>query len=119
MAPAMASLPTIAEHSELVEEMQYVEKLPVGERIKLAQKRRKQQLSSYGKWIKTDTASKLVKQKAGKGVTFSVLSQLMEIAARGSYEEMRTLLKTGNHQFFPSFFTILQSNTFPSFSCSQ
>lgn len=95
MAPTMASLPTTVEHSELVEEMQYIEKLPVGERIKLAQKRRKQQLSSYAKWIKTDTASKPVKHKARKGVTFSVLSQMMEIAARGSYEEMRALLKTG------------------------
>lgn len=95
MTPAMASLPTTVEHSELVEEMQDIEKMPVGERIKLAQKRRKQQLSSYAKWIKTDTANKPVKHKARKGVTFSVLSQMMEIAARGSYEEMRALLKTG------------------------
>ncbi|MPC72898.1 Protein phosphatase 1 regulatory inhibitor subunit 16B [Portunus trituberculatus] len=103
MAPAMASFPTTAEHNELVEEMQYIEKLPVGERIKLAQKRRKQQLFSYAKWIKTDTTGKLVKQKARKGVTFSVLSQMMEIAARGSYEEMRALLKTGK-QIFPFIF---------------
>lgn len=96
MAPAMASFSTAAaEHSELVEEMQYIEKLPVGERIKLAQKRRKQQLSNYGKWVKTDPASKPAKQKSRRGVVFSVLAQMMEAAARGSHDEMRTLLKTG------------------------
>lgn len=104
MAPAMASFPTPAEHSELVEEMQYTEKLPVGERIKLAQKRRRQQLSNYAKWIKTDTASKPAKQKTRRGVVFSVLSQMMDAAARGSYDEMRTLLKTGKCHWFQTTF---------------
>ena len=96
MAPAMATFPTTTEHNELVEEMQYIEKMPVGERIKLAQKRRKQQLSTYTKWIKTEPVSKPAKQKPSKGVVFSTLSQLMEIANRGSYEDMRALLKSGN-----------------------
>lgn len=91
----MASVTVPAEHSELVEEMQQIEKLPVAERIKLAQKRRKQQLSTYAKWAKTDTTNKSAKQKNRKGVVFSPLARLMEAAARGSYEDMRTLLKTG------------------------
>ncbi|KAG0718408.1 Protein phosphatase 1 regulatory inhibitor subunit 16B [Chionoecetes opilio] len=95
MAPAMASLPPVAEHSELVEEMQYIEKLPVTERIKLAQKRRKQQLSNYNKWVKTDVPPRPAKQKPRRGIAFSVLSKMMEAATRGSHEEMRTLLKTG------------------------
>lgn len=109
MAPAMASFPTAAaEHSELVEEMLYIEKLPVGERIKLAQKRRKQQLSNYAKWIKTDPATKPAKQKTRRGIVFSVLAQLMEAAARGSHDEMRTLLKTGKcHWFVCLFFTMI------------
>lgn len=100
----MASVAVPADHSELVEEMQQIEKWPVGERIKLAQKRRKQQLSAYSKWIKTDSTSKPVKHKNRRGITFSPLVQLMEAATRGSYEEMRTLLKTGeNTTFFFSY----------------
>lgn len=91
----MASVTVPAEHNELVEEMQQIENLPVGERIKLAQKRRKQQLSIYGKWMKTDTTSKPAKQKNRRGIVFSPLAQLMEAATRGSIEDMRALLKSG------------------------
>ncbi|XP_050686549.1 protein phosphatase 1 regulatory subunit 16A-like isoform X1 [Eriocheir sinensis] len=95
MAPGMASVTVPADHNELVEEMQQIEKLPVGERIKLAQKRRKQQLSIYGKWMKTDTTSKPAKQKNRRGIVFSPLAQLMEAATRGSIEDLRALLKSG------------------------
>lgn len=113
MAPATASMFGPTDHSELVEEMQLIEKMPVGERIKLAQKRRKQQLSTYAKWIKTDSTSKTGK-KNHKSVVFSPVAQLMEAATHGSYEEMRALLKSGgvNISFYLSVgVSILQSET--------
>lgn len=85
----------IMEHNELLHEMQQIEKLPLTERVKLAQKRRKQQLTNYAKWVKTDTCSSRPKPKNTRGITFSPDVQLMEIAARASFDDMRTLLKTG------------------------
>ncbi|XP_071517858.1 uncharacterized protein [Panulirus ornatus] len=83
------------EHNELLQEMQNLEKLPITERVKLAQKRRKQQLTNYAKWAKTDNSSSRPKTKNTRGITFSPDVQLMDIAARASFDEMRNLLKTG------------------------
>lgn len=81
------------EHNELMEEMEMVEKMPINERIKLAKKRRKQQLAAYNKWAKTD--SQEGRKKGKHSVTFSGDVQLMDAAARGAYDEMAALLNSG------------------------
>ncbi|KAG7157419.1 protein phosphatase 1 regulatory subunit 16A-like [Homarus americanus] len=83
------------EHTELLLEMQQLDKIPLTERVKLAQKRRKQQLANYAKWTKTDTNSNKSKPKNRIHVKFTPDIQIMDIAARGSFEELRTFLKTG------------------------
>ncbi|KAK8745805.1 hypothetical protein OTU49_000020, partial [Cherax quadricarinatus] len=83
------------EHSELLQEMQQIEKLPINERVKLAQKRRKQQLTAYAKWAKTDNINNRQRSKNIREVAFAPEVQLMDIAARGSHEDMRNLLKSG------------------------
>ncbi|KAK3891184.1 hypothetical protein Pcinc_004903 [Petrolisthes cinctipes] len=81
------------EHNELMEEMEMVEKMPINERIKLAKKRRKQQLATYNKWAKTDSQDG--RKKGIQSVTFSSDVQLMDAAAKGAYDEIDTLLNSG------------------------
>lgn len=97
------------EHNDLMEEMEMVEKMPINERIKLAKKRRKQQLASYNKWAKTDSQGG---HKRGKqSVTFSGDVQLMDVAARGAYDEMEALLNSGMLHF-QTCCTIMSTNSF-------
>lgn len=81
------------EHNDLMEEMEMVEKMPINERIKLAKKRRKQQLAVYNKWAKIDSQEGRKRRK--QSVTFSGDVQLMDTAARGAYDEMEALLNSG------------------------
>lgn len=86
------------EHTELVQELQHIEKLPLADRIKLNQKRRKLQLAAYAKWTKSDTFSNRPRPKNRQGIAFSPDIQLMDIAARGASDEMKSLLKAGMMQ---------------------
>lgn len=97
------------EHNDLMEEMEMVEKMPINERIKLAKKRRKQQLAAYNKWAKTDSQEG---RKRGKhSITFSGDVQLMDAAARGAYDEMEALLSSGTLQL-QTRCTIMSTNLF-------
>ncbi|PAA56332.1 hypothetical protein BOX15_Mlig024680g3 [Macrostomum lignano] len=81
-------------------EMPQVEKLPAAERIRLAKKRRAQQLKRYAQWSKAmDKKGHQVRNLTGddpsRMVRFSQNIVLLEAAARGDIDEVRSLLKSG------------------------
>ncbi|XP_068202328.1 protein phosphatase 1 regulatory inhibitor subunit 16B-like [Palaemon carinicauda] len=85
------------DHNELIQEMEYIEKMPRMERIKLAGKRRKDQLIAHTKWMKTEDITNTNKHhsKNRKRIKFTADLELMDIAARNDLDEMKDLLKNG------------------------
>lgn len=85
------------DHNKLMEEMEYIDKLPRNERVMLAYKRRKDQLATYGKWMKTEEyiASTKPRPKNRKGIKFTQDIELLDTASRNALDEMRSLLKAG------------------------
>lgn len=90
----------MADHSELINEMSVLEKMSTQERLKLARKRRLQQLKKWGqrekeysnKRKKADLAAKKCSKKSDYKVHFVPSVMLLEAAARGDIEEVRRLL---------------------------
>lgn len=85
------------DHNELIREMDYIEKMPRTERVKLACKRRKDQLIAHAKWMKTDEFMNTTdpQSRNRKRIKFTADLELMDIAARNDLDEMRELLKNG------------------------
>ncbi|CAL1296234.1 unnamed protein product [Larinioides sclopetarius] len=99
----------MAEHSELVSEMQVVEKMSTQERLKHARKRRLQQLKRWSQREKeyqqnkrkksggaaVDLITKTAKSAKKYKVHFVPSVMLLEAAARNDVEEVRRLLMLG------------------------
>ncbi|XP_064611198.1 protein phosphatase 1 regulatory subunit 16A-like isoform X2 [Liolophura sinensis] len=94
---------TMSEHTELVAEIAYVEKLTPQERLKHAKKRRQQQLKKFGQYEKHLLKEQAKKQKAGlavspqpkssRSVEFVSHVVLLEAASRNDLEEVKMLLQ--------------------------
>ena len=96
----------MAEHADLISELQMLEKMNTEERLKLARKRRSQQLK---KWSQREREYQLAKRKsrdsseeagsgpnrAGNKVHFDPAVMLLEAATRNDTDEVRRLLKLG------------------------
>lgn len=92
---------TMSEHTELVAEIAYVEKLTPQERLKHAKKRRQQQLKKFGQYEKHLLKEQAKKQKAGlpispppkssRTVEFVSHVVLLEAASRNDLEEGKSL----------------------------
>ncbi|XP_018017932.1 protein phosphatase 1 regulatory subunit 12B [Hyalella azteca] len=95
------------DHRELIAEMAYIEKLSTQERLKLARRRRIQQLKKHHQLEKESlSASKREKTKQNeaykrrrqnsKRVVFVSSVMLLEAAARNDIDEVRELLQSGS-----------------------
>ncbi|XP_045615272.1 protein phosphatase 1 regulatory subunit 16A [Procambarus clarkii] len=93
------------EHSELIAEMAYIEKLSTQERLKLARRRRMQQMKKWSQKEREITGSKREKtaqneaqkrrRENRKSVMFISNVMLLEAAARNDIEEVQALLEAG------------------------
>ncbi|XP_050725807.1 protein phosphatase 1 regulatory subunit 16A-like isoform X2 [Eriocheir sinensis] len=93
------------EHSELIAEMAYIEKLSTQERLKLARRRRMQQMKKWSQKEREVTGSKREKtalneaqkrrRENKKNVLFVSSVMLLEAAARNDIEEVKALLEAG------------------------
>ncbi|CAL4102278.1 unnamed protein product, partial [Meganyctiphanes norvegica] len=82
------------EHDELISEKEQMDKMPVGERIRLGKKRRKQQLVYYDKYNRRESNQRSGSERV-KRLKFTTDITLLEIASRGAVDEMQSLLKAG------------------------
>ena len=95
----------MATHEELVSEMPSLERLSVQDRLKLARKRRAQQLKRYAandkEFIKRSRKSTMGKSGMDSPrktrVNFAHNVQLLEAAARGDIEEGRIYSRSVSH----------------------
>ncbi|CAG2109437.1 unnamed protein product [Medioppia subpectinata] len=91
----------MADHSELVSEMPVLEKLSTQERLKLARKRRTQQLKKWSQREKEfnnkrrKSDAKTTGRRQEYKVHFVPSVMLLEAAARNDVEEVRRLLMLG------------------------
>ncbi|XP_056627774.1 protein phosphatase 1 regulatory subunit 16A [Triplophysa dalaica] len=86
----------MAEHAELLAEMNTVGRLSATERLKHAQKRRTQQLKDWAQIEKNSTHNSAQKRDGKKRkVTFPTNITLLEAAARNDRDEVRDLLNNG------------------------
>ncbi|KAG7156325.1 phosphatase 1 regulatory inhibitor subunit 16B-like [Homarus americanus] len=93
------------EHSELIAEMAYIEKLSTQERLKLARRRRMQQMKKWSQKEREITGSKREKtaqneaqkrrRENRKSVMFINNVMLLEAAARNDIDEVQALLEAG------------------------
>nr|XP_053633946.1 protein phosphatase 1 regulatory subunit 16A-like [Cherax quadricarinatus] len=93
------------EHSELIAEMAYIEKLSTQERLKLARRRRMQQMKKWSQKEREIAGSKREKtaqneaqkrrREKRKSVMFISNVMLLEAAARNDIEEVQALLEAG------------------------
>ncbi|KAK8385935.1 hypothetical protein O3P69_010589 [Scylla paramamosain] len=93
------------EHSELIAEMAYIEKLSTQERLKLARRRRMQQMKKWSQKEREISGSKREKtalneaqkrrRENKKNVSFVSSVMLLEAAARNDIEEVKALLEVG------------------------
>ena len=84
------------DHSELIAEMPYIEKLSTAERLKLARRRRLQQLKNYAsnhkeyftsKKEKTAQNEQRQRRKNARRVAFANNIMILEAAARNDIDE--------------------------------
>ncbi|XP_043946395.1 protein phosphatase 1 regulatory inhibitor subunit 16B [Protopterus annectens] len=88
----------MANHVDLLAELQLLEKVPTVERLRAAQKRRAQQLKKWAQYEKEMQSKKRRNDKkkntsSQKRVSFAANITLLEASARGDIEEVRFLLR--------------------------
>ncbi|KAG7267096.1 hypothetical protein CRUP_011202, partial [Coryphaenoides rupestris] len=95
----------MANHLELIQELQQLDKVPSLERLRAAQKRRTQQLKRWAVYEKEMQSKKRKAERKGRGggnshllkarrhVSFAASVALLEATARNDPEEVRYLLK--------------------------
>lgn len=87
----------MAEHSELVQEMQILEKLNTEERLRMARKRRSQQLKKWSQrekeysTVNKKRAEEIERKNSNRGVKFVSSVILLEAATRNDVDEGKIL----------------------------